>query len=87
MRKFVSEHIYLETEISELRFVGTRIAVADALEYVALGKSFQWISENYNNLFPPQAVAEAVELAAHIISDEYSGRKHRRRPARKTATV
>jgi uncharacterized protein (DUF433 family) len=60
MKKPISKYIYLETEINELRFVGTRIPIIDALHYVSEGRTFETISKEYGSVFPPEAVAEAV---------------------------
>jgi uncharacterized protein (DUF433 family) len=87
MKQPVSKHIYLETDINELRFVATRIPVADALYYVGKGESFKKISEDYNSAFPPEAVAEAVALATKTLVDEFVGRKHTPKRARRTATA
>jgi uncharacterized protein (DUF433 family) len=89
MHKTLGKYIESDTEkgSGEWRFIGTRIAVADALHYVAKGKKFEDVSKGYNALFPPEAVAEAVELAAKFLTDEHTGREHRRRRTRKIAAV
>jgi len=71
----------------ELRFIGTRIPVRFALEYVADGKTFEWISNNFDKRFPSEAVAEAVSLATLQIEREFTGRKHRARPTRKIEAI
>ncbi|MDX2128516.1 MAG: DUF433 domain-containing protein [Chloroherpetonaceae bacterium] len=89
MRKILGKYIESDSEKGngELRFIGTRIAVADALFYVSKGKTFQSISEKYNSLIPPEAVAEAVELAIKSIRDVHTRREYRTRRAKKTSAV
>jgi uncharacterized protein (DUF433 family) len=75
MRKLLGKYIESDSDKGggEPRFIGTRIAVEDALCYVKIGKTFEWISENYRAQFPPEAVAEVVEPASKIfINESYS---------------
>jgi uncharacterized protein (DUF433 family) len=89
MKKMLGKYIESDSEKGggEPRFIGTRLAVSDVLDYVKLGHSFEWIADNFDNRITKEAVAEAVTLAAKAFEHDYSGRKHRQRPTRKTASV
>lgn len=89
MKTMIGKGIFSDPKVGgdELRFIGTRIAVSDALETVADGYSFEETSKQYHYRIPPEAIAEAVELAAKFFADEYPRRKHSLRPARKNTTI
>jgi uncharacterized protein (DUF433 family) len=80
MKKPISKHIYLETEINELRFVGTRISVDAVLDCVERGNDFETVAKEYHQLITPDAVALAKQALNFYY--EHSGRKHRGRPKR-----
>jgi uncharacterized protein (DUF433 family) len=48
-------------------FRGTRVLVADVLEQVATGMSWEAIVEEWNGQVSKQAIAEAVSLAARAL--------------------
>ena len=55
-------------------FRGTRILVADVLEQVASGMSWEAIREDWDNKIPNEAIQEAVQLASHALlkhADEF----------------
>jgi uncharacterized protein (DUF433 family) len=91
MRKELGKYIVSDTDIcgGAPTFAGTRIPVSDALHYLALGHSFEWIAEAYNYLIEAAAIAEAVELAnqALITLNDSTRRKHSATRTRKVATA
>jgi uncharacterized protein (DUF433 family) len=55
-------------------FRGTRILVADVLEQVASGMSWEAIREDWDNKIPIEAIQEVVQLAGHALmkhADEF----------------
>ena len=56
-------------------FVGTRILVADVLEQVALGLSWETIVEQWRGRVPREAIAEAVNLARSAFAEQAAERQ------------
>ena len=48
-------------------FRGTRILVADVLEQVASGMSWEAILEDWDNKITKEGIQEAVQLASHAL--------------------
>ena len=64
-RKELGQYIVADPEIchGQLTFKGTRIMVKSVLYYVAQGKDWDWISQQYFGKVSREAIAEAVGLA------------------------
>lgn len=56
-------------------FVGTRILVADVLEQVAMGLSWETIVEQWRGRVPREAIAEAVNLARSAFAEQAAERR------------
>jgi uncharacterized protein (DUF433 family) len=69
--KWFGRYIVSDPEICHGRptFRGTRILVADVLEQVALGKSWEAISEGWRRDVTPAAITEALRIANQAFDD------------------
>jgi uncharacterized protein (DUF433 family) len=56
-------------------FVGTRILVADVLEQVAMGLSWETIVEQWRGRVPREAIGEAVNLARSAFAEQAAERR------------
>jgi len=67
-RKELGHYIVADPEIchGQLTFKGTRIMVKSVLHYVAQGKDWDWISQEYFGKVSREAIAEAVSLARNV---------------------
>ena len=67
-RKELGQYIVADPEIchGQLTFKGTRIMVKSVLHYVAQGKDWDWISQEYFGKVSREAIAEAVSLARNV---------------------
>ena len=65
-RKELGQYIVADPEIchGQLTFKGTRIMVKSVLYYVAQGKDWDWISQQYFGRVSHEAIAEAISLAS-----------------------
>lgn len=54
----------------QLTFKGTRIMVKSILYYVAKGKDWDWISQEYYGKVSREAIAEAVSLASDALLEK-----------------
>jgi uncharacterized protein (DUF433 family) len=74
--KQIGRYIVADPKIchGQLTFRGTRILVADVLDQVASGMSWDRIQKEWRGSIPAQAIAEAVQLAKETFlehADEY----------------
>lgn len=71
------QYIVADPEIShgQLTFKGTRIMVRSVLYYVAKGKDWGWISEEYYGRVGREAIAEAVGLANDALLEKMGERR------------
>jgi len=67
--KTVGRFVVSDPEVchGEPVFRGTRILVADVLEQVASGMSWEAIAEEWRGSVTPEAIAEAVRLAREAL--------------------
>ena len=67
-RKELGQYIVADPEIchGQLTFKGTRIMVKSVLHYVAQGKDWDWISQQYFGKVSREAITEAVSLACNV---------------------
>ena len=56
-------------------FVGSRILVADVLEQVAMGLSWDTIVEQWRGRVPREAIAEAINLARSAFAEQVAERR------------
>lgn len=76
MVKVLGRFIVADPEVchGQPTFRGTRIFVADVLEQVARGLDWETIAEAWHGSITPEAIAEAVHLAAQALvkhADEF----------------
>lgn len=66
------QHIVADPDIchGQLTFKGTRIMVKSILYYVAKGKDWDWISQEYHGRVSREAIAEAVGLASDALLEK-----------------
>lgn len=71
-RKELGQYIVADPEIchGQLTFTGTRILVKSVLFYVAHGKDWDWISQEYQGKVTREAIAEAVSLASDALLEK-----------------
>ncbi len=79
-RKELGQYIVADPEIchGQLTFKGTRIMVKSVLYYVAQGKDWDWISQQYFGRVSHEAIAEAISLASAALLEK---RENQRRAA------
>lgn len=70
MTQILGRHIVVDAQIchGQPTFRGTRILVADVLEQVASGLTWDAISEEWHGAIGREAIAEAVRLARESLS-------------------
>jgi len=73
----IGRHIVVDSRICHGKptFRGTRILVADVLEQIAVGMSWDAIIEEWNGNLTREAIAEAVQLASQALlkhADEFA---------------
>ena len=74
--RFIGRYIVSDSRICHGKptFRGTRILVADVLEQVAAGMSWEAIIEDWDDKIAKEAIQEAVQLASHALlrhADEF----------------
>jgi uncharacterized protein (DUF433 family) len=71
------QHIVADPDIchGQLTFKGTRIMVKSVLYYVAKGKDWDWISQEYYGRVSREAIAEAVGLANDALLEKMGERR------------
>jgi uncharacterized protein (DUF433 family) len=74
--RFMGRHIVTDSRICHGKptFRGTRILVADVLEQVAAGMSWEAIIEDWNDKITKECIQEAVQLASDALlkhADEF----------------
>ena len=76
-RKEFGEYIVADPEVchGQLTFKGTRIMVKSVLYYVAQGKDWDWISQEYFGKVGREAIAEAVSLASAALLEKTGNRR------------
>jgi uncharacterized protein (DUF433 family) len=76
-RKELGQYIVADPEIchGQLTFKGTRIMVKSVLYYVARGKDWDWISQQYFGRVSREAIAEAVSLASEALLEKTDNRR------------
>ncbi len=76
-RKELGQYIVADPEIchGQLTFKGTRILVKSVLSYVAHGKDWDWISQEYFGKVSCEAIAEAVSLASEALLEKTDNRR------------
>ena len=76
-RKELGQYIVADPEIchGQLTFKGTRIMVKSVLHYVAQGKDWDWISQQYFGKVSREAIAEAVSLASAALLEKVGERR------------
>ncbi len=84
MKKILGKYIESDSEkgSGELRFIGTRIAVEDALHLVQIGYTPEKVALAYHGLILKEAVEEAIALAANTLLEH--ARNKPNRSARRT---
>ncbi len=67
--RFIGRHIVTDSRICHGKptFRGTRILVADVLEQVACGMSWEAIIEDWDGKIGKEGIQEAVQLASHAL--------------------
>ena len=67
--RIIGRHIVTDSKIchGKLTFRGTRILVADVLEQVGTGMSWQAIIEDWGGKVTKEGIQEAVQLASHAL--------------------
>ena len=70
-RKLLGRYVVADPEICHGKptFLGTRVMVAQVLEQVAEGMSWEAITAEWRGAITRDAIAEAVELAQRIFED------------------
>jgi uncharacterized protein (DUF433 family) len=83
MKTMLGKYIFTDPEIGEgeLRFLGTRITVADALYLMRKAYTPEDVAFQFDHCITKEAVEEAAELAEQALQKRHEplGRKHRRR--------
>ncbi len=76
-RRELGQYIVADPEIrhGQLTFKGTRILVKSVLFYVAQGKDWDWISQEYFGKVSREAIAEAVGLASEALLEKTANRR------------
>lgn len=76
-RKELGQYIVADPEIchGQLTFKGTRIMVKSVLYYVAQGKDWDWISQQYFGKVGREAITEAVSLASEALLGKMDNRR------------
>lgn len=71
-RTALGQYVVADPEIchGQLTFTGTRIMVKSVLYYVAQGKDWDWISQEYYGRVSREAIAEAVSLASDALLEK-----------------
>ncbi len=69
MKQILGKYIESDSEkgSGELRFIGTRIAVEDALHLVQIGYTPEKVAAAYHDLILAEAVEEAIVLATNAL--------------------
>ena len=67
--RFIGRHIITDSRICHGKptFRGTRILVADVLDQVASGMSWEAIIEDWDGKITKDGIQEAVQLASHAL--------------------
>lgn len=76
-RKELGHYIVADPEIchGQPTFKGTRIMVKSILYYVAQGKDWDWICQEYLGKVSREAIAEAVSLARAALLEKTGNRR------------